>query len=110
MAHLIKKSPSETKAVKLTFEREIHFGPMLFNASFDGFKPSEDFGPITEDLCWSDDEHYLALVEVFYDKNYKSNISQLKVVDTQTGLVNTVYEKEGLIVPRRVSKSGNVKY
>ncbi|WP_193192789.1 hypothetical protein [Microbulbifer taiwanensis] len=110
MAHLSMKSPSKNKSVYLTFKREIHFGPMLFNATFEGFKINEELDTITEDLCWSDDEHYLAVVEVSFDSVSKSNISRLKLIDTITGTVSTVDIRSGQIIPKSVSNTGDVKY
>lgn len=110
MAHLLKNSPSQSKSVKLTFEREIHFGPMLFNAAFEGFIVDANLDPITEDLCWSENERYLAVVEVSFDSDSKLNISKLKLVDTQTGAVKTVDTRNGQIVPKSVSNKGDISY
>jgi len=110
MFHIEKKSPSQKIILKLTFDRELHFGPFIFSVEVEGFSPERRLGYITDDLCWSENERYLALVEIVFDPHNKNNTSNLNLVDTDTGIIKLVDSKAGLIKPNSVSNTGSIDY
>ena len=110
MSHVDKKSPSQTKVLKLTFDRELHFGPFVFSVEIEGFSLERKLGYITDDLCWSEDERFLALVEIIFNHDKNSNISNLNLVDAKVGTIKLVDSKNGLIKPKSVSNTGTILY
>ena len=85
MSHISIKSPSSNKAIELTFDRELHFGPFLFKVKPVGFFIKEVIDAITENVVWSDDNKYLVVVEVVHDNSSSKNISNLLLIDTDSG-------------------------
>jgi len=109
MTNIYIQSPSKNKSIELTFDREIHFGPYLFKAKMIGFNITTTLDCITDNACWSNNEQYIAIVEVVYDLANDKNISNLKVINTKTGDIHLVDSKDGLIIPKSISNSGIVK-
>ena len=110
MSQIFKMSQSKSKVLKLTFDRELHFGPFVFSVEIEGFTTERRLGDITEDLCWSDNERYLALVEIDFDAKNRTNISNLNLVDTETGSITLIKSKAGLIKPKAVSNKGDIDF
>jgi len=110
MTQLIIKSPSNNKSIELVFDRELHFGPYLFKATMVGFKVLDTLDTITDSICWSDNDRYIAIVEVIYDDVNKKNISNLKLIDADTGMVTKIDSRDGQIVPKSISDSGVITY
>ncbi len=110
MSQISIKSPSTNKSIELTFDREIHFGPYLFNAKMVGFNILETLDTITDSICWSNNDQYVAVVEIVYDSINDKNISNLKTINTKTGNVGLVVSKEGILVPKSISNSGIVRF
>ncbi len=110
MTKLLIESPSKKKSIELTFDREVHFGPFLFKAKLFGFNISEPLDTITENICWSNSEEYVAVVEVTYDNLTNENTSNLKVINTKAGSITNIDSRKGLIIPTSISNSGIVQY
>jgi len=110
MNQIEKRSPSGKKSLLLTFKDELHFGPYLFSFEPQGFSIQDDIGFVTEEMVWSENDQYLALVEIQYKPECNLHTSLLKAVDTNSGTVQTIASRNGRLSPKSVSDKGDVAF